>query len=126
MKTDAMADITTIRLPDRVDSATSAAVEASIVAVLRPGARVIVDGSPVIYMSAAGVRVLAIALHRAAEVEARIVFCSFSGAAADCLLVSGFAQLFDVVGSVAQAEQILRGRPVGEAARRLHARGGAG
>lgn len=126
MKTDAMADITTVRLPDRVDSATSAAVEASIVAALRPGARVIVDGSPVNYMSAAGVRVLAIALHRAAEVEARIVFCSFSGAAADCLLVSGFAQLFDVVGSVAQAEQILRGRPVGEAARRLHARGGAG
>ena len=38
----------------------------------------------------------------------------------------GFAQLFDVVGSVAQAEQILRGRPVGEAARRLHARGGTG
>ena len=126
MKTDAMADITTVRLPDRVDSATSAAVEASIVAALRPGARVIVDGSPVNYMSAAGVRVLAIALHRAAEVEARIVFCSFSGAAADCLLVSGFAQLFDVVGSVAQAEQILRGRPVGEAARRLHARGGTG
>lgn len=126
MKTDAMADITTIRLPDRVDSATSGAVEASIVAVLRPGARVIVDGSPVTYMSAAGVRVLAIALHRAAEVEARIVFCSFSGAAADCLLVSGFAQLFDVVDSVAQAEQILRGRPVGEAARRLHARGGTG
>ncbi|MFO1084607.1 MAG: STAS domain-containing protein [Reyranellaceae bacterium] len=126
MKSDAMADITTIQLPDRVDSATSATVEVSIVAALRPGARVIVDGSPVVYMSAAGVRVLAIALHRAAEVEARIVFCSFNGAAADCLLVSGFSQLFDVVDSVAQAEQILRGRPVGEAARRLHARRGTG
>jgi anti-anti-sigma factor len=121
-----MADITTVRLPERVDSATSAAVEASIVAVLRSGARVIVDGSPVDYMSAAGVRVLAIALHRAAEVEARIVFCSFKGAAADCLLVSGFAQLFDVAETVAEAEQRLGGRPGGAAARSLHARGGAG
>jgi anti-sigma B factor antagonist len=121
-----MADITTVRLPERVDSATSASVEASIVAALRPGAHVIVDGTPVIYMSAAGVRILAIALHRAAEVEARIVFCSFRGAAADCLLVSGFAQLFDVAGSVAEAEQRLRGRPADGLERRLHARGGAG
>ncbi|MGD9882009.1 MAG: STAS domain-containing protein [Reyranella sp.] len=121
-----MADITTVRLPERVDSETSAAVEASLVAALRPGARVVVDGSPVTYMSAAGVRVLAIALHHAAEVEARIVFCSFSGAAADCLLVSGFAQLFDVAESVAEAEQRLSGRPVDQPVRRLHARGGAG
>ena len=34
---------------------------------LRPGAGVIVDGSAVTYMSAAGVRVLAIVLHRAEE-----------------------------------------------------------
>jgi len=121
-----MSDISTVRLPDRVDSETSAAVEASLVAALRPGARVIVDGSPVMYMSAAGVRVLAIALHRAAEVEARIVFSSFGGAAADCLLVSGFAQLFDVAESVAEAEQRLRDRPPVEPVRRLHGRGGAG
>lgn len=121
-----MADFTTVRLPERVDSATSAAIEASIVAALRPGAHVIVDGSPVIYMSAAGVRILAIALHRAVEVGARIVFCSFTGAAADCLLVSGFGQLFDVAESVAEAEQRLRGQPADGTVRRLHARGGAG
>ncbi|MFO1159590.1 MAG: STAS domain-containing protein [Reyranellaceae bacterium] len=125
MTTD-VGEITTIRLPERVDSSTSGAVEASIVAALRPGARVLVDGSPVIYMSAAGVRVLAIALHRAAEVDARIVFASFSGAAADCLLVSGFTQLFDIADSVAQAAERLRGRSEPGAGRRLHARGGAG
>jgi anti-anti-sigma factor len=125
MTTD-VGEIATIRLPERVDSSTSGAVEASIVAALRPGARVLVDGSPVIYMSAAGVRVLAIALHRAAEVEARIVFCSFSGAAADCLLVSGFTELFDIADSVAQAMERLHGRQGVGAGQRLHARGGAG
>jgi anti-sigma B factor antagonist len=122
---DAMT-ITTVRLPDRVDSATSAAVESSIVNALHPGARVVVDGSAVVYMSAAGVRVLAIALHRAAEVGARIVFCSFSGAAADCLLVSGFAQLFDVADTVWQAEERVRRSAVAEPGGRLHVRGGTG
>ena len=95
--------IATIMLPERVDSATSASVEALMVGALRPNARVIVDGSAVTYMSAAGVRALAIVLHRAAELSARIVFCSFSGPAADCLLVSGFSQLFDVADSTEQA-----------------------
>ena len=57
--TNAMEDIATVMLPERVDSATSASVEALMFAALRPGARVIVDGSAVTYMSAAGVRVLA-------------------------------------------------------------------
>lgn len=95
--------IATIMLPERVDSATSASVEALMVGALQPNASVIVDGSAVTYMSAAGVRALAIVLHRAAELSARIVFCSFSGPAADCLLVSGFSQLFDVADSTEQA-----------------------
>ena len=90
-----MDNITTVMLPAQVDSETSASVEASILAALRPGGGVIVDGSEVTYMSAAGVRVFARALHRAEDKGARLVFCRFAGAAADCLLVSGFTQLFD-------------------------------
>ena len=106
--TNAMDDIATVMLPERVDSATSASVEALMFAALRPGARVIVDGSAVGYMSAAGVRVLATAIHRAQEQETRIVLCRFSGAAADCLLVSGFSQLFDTAASVEEASARLR------------------
>lgn len=102
-------EITTVMLPERVDSATSASVEALMLGALRPRARVIVDGSAVIYMSAAGVRVMAVVLHRAVEQSARIVFCSFSGPAADCLLVSGFSQLLDVAESTEEA--VLRLRP---------------
>ena len=95
-------------------------------AALRPGARVIVDGSAVTYMSAAGVRVLATTIHRAEEQETRIVLCSFSGPAADCLLVSGFSQLFDVADSVDEAMKRLRPNLVGNPADRLHPRGAAG
>jgi anti-sigma B factor antagonist len=108
MMSNVMEDIVTIMLPDRLDSVASSSVEAQMLAAMKPGARVIVDGSLVAYMSAAGVRVLATAIHRATESQTRIVLCSFSGPAADCLLVSGFSQLFDVADSVERAAQRLR------------------
>ena len=123
---DVESAIATVMLPERVDSATSASVEALMVGALRPNAGVIVDGSAVTYMSAAGVRALAIVLHRAAELSARIVFCSFSGPAADCLLVSGFSQLFDVAGSTEQALSRLRPQLSGGPADRLHPQGATG
>ena len=121
-----MDNIATVMLPAQVDSETSASVEATIVAALRPGGGVIVDGSEVTYMSAAGVRVFARALHQAEEIGARIAFCRFSGAAADCLLVSGFTQLFEVVESVEEAAKRLRPKPAGRMDGRLHPHGGAG
>src|SRR5258708_13831538 len=92
--TNAMDDIATVMLPERVDSATSASVEALMFAALRPGARVIVDGSAVTYMSAAGVRVLPTTIHPAEDQETHIVLSSFTPPAADFFLVSGFSHPF--------------------------------
>lgn len=122
----AMEEIALVLLPERVDSATSPFVEASMLATLHPGALVVVDGNAVTYMSAAGVRVLASTLHRAEEQGARLVFCAFSGPAADCLLVSGFSQLFDVADTVQHAKDRLRRKPAGGPGDRLHARGAVG
>lgn len=118
--------ISTVMLPARVDSATAGSVETMLVSALRPQASVIVDGSEVTYMSAAGVRTLATVLHRAEELNARIVFCRFSGPAADCLVVSGFSELLDVAESVAAATARLKSRGAEGAAERLHPRGAAG
>lgn len=118
--------ISTVMLPARVDSATATSVEATMVASLRPGMPLIVDGSEVLYMSAAGVRTLATVLHRAAELKARIVFCRFSGPAADCLIVSGFSELLDVAETVEEAvARVGTGVPAG-VGERLHPRGAAG
>jgi anti-sigma B factor antagonist len=124
--TSPMDDIATVVLPRQVDSETSASVEALIIDALRPGGSAIVDGNEVAYMSAAGVRAFARALHHAEEIGAHIAFCRFTGAAADCLLVSGFTQLFDVVESVAEAAERLRRKPAGPAEERLHPHGRAG
>jgi anti-anti-sigma factor len=126
MMSVAMDNITTVMLPKQVDSETSASVETMVVSALRPGRGVIVDGSEVTYMSAAGVRVFARALHHADEMGARIAFCRFTGAAADCLLVSGFTELFEVVDSVEEAARRLHRNPTVKVEDRLHRRGPAG
>ncbi len=123
----ASTDISTIHLPSRLDSANSPDVEASILAEIRPGRRLIVDGSEVTYMSAAGVRMLATILHNAQETDARIVFCRFSGVAADCLVVSGFSELLDVADTVdAAAKRLSSSRFANSPEDRLRPRSAAG
>ena len=117
-------DITTIALPERLDSTSAASAEQALRAVVRPGARVIVDGSAVTYMSAAGVRALANVLHGAEALGAQVVFCRFSGAAADCLEVSGFAQLLDIAETLEAAAARLG--PGAVNSKRLHPRRSAG
>jgi anti-anti-sigma factor len=119
---ESMPDIATVRLPEHTDSTTAASVEATMLAALRPAGRLIVDGSAVTYMSAAGVRALATVLHRAEQQQTRVVLCNFSGAAADCLLVSGFSRLLDIAGSVEEARARLSPGFAGTAAERLHPR----
>ncbi len=118
-------DIATIKLPERLDSTTAGAAEESLRAAMRPGARLIVDGSEVTYMSAAGVRALAGVLHGAEALNARVVFCRFAGPASDCLEVSGFAQLLDVADSVEEASARLMSPGTGSF-NRLHPRRPAG
>jgi anti-sigma B factor antagonist len=112
---------TTIELPDRLDSTTSSSIQKTIMDALQPGARVIIDGHRVGYMSAAGVRTLATILHRAEALDADLVFCRFAGAAADCLLVSGFSDLFDIAESTEEAHKRLKSRVL-DPAERLHLR----
>jgi anti-sigma B factor antagonist len=122
---EAAQEIATIKLPERLDSTTAAAAEEMLRAAMRPGAKLIVDGSEVLYMSAAGVRALAGVLHGAQAMKARVVFCRFGGAASDCLEVSGFAQLLDVADSVEEASARLT-LPGTGSSNRLHPRHPAG
>lgn len=118
--------ISTVMLPAKVDTVTVGAVEGMLLAALRPGARIIVDGSAVAYMSAAGVRTFATVMHEAAKVQARVVFCSFHGAAWDCLLVSGFSELLEIAETTAEATTRLQNDPRTSDGESLRRRGTAG
>ena len=112
--------VATVALPDRVDSVSASLIEGNVAGHLRPGARIVIDGSAVVYMSAAGVRALATVLHRAADSQGHVVFCRFSAAAADCLLVSGFSELLEVAGTMEEAIAWLDQAVQGGGHERLH------
>jgi anti-sigma B factor antagonist len=121
----AVEDIGMFQLPERMDSATAPAVQQELLATIRPGLKLIVDGNAITYMSAAGVRALATVLHAAEEQKAEVVFCRFSGSAADCLEVSGFSQLLGVADSIEAARDRLQSTST-DPSNRLHRRGSAG
>lgn len=104
---------------------TVTAIEGMLLAALRPGARVIVDGSQVAYMSAAGVRTFASVLHQAANMGARIVSAG-SPAPPGIAFVSGFSELLEIAGTVEQAAARLEAEPRLAAGESLHPRGTAG
>jgi anti-sigma B factor antagonist len=106
-------EIVIVELPAKVDSVTARDIQQSMTDAVVPGARIVVDGTAVTYMSAAGVRALATVLRLAETRRARVVFCSFTGPAADCLVVAGFARLLDVVDSRQDAFARLQSKPTG-------------
>jgi ceramide glucosyltransferase len=118
-------EIVTYALPEHVDSTTCPEVERAMLEQLTPGARLLIDGQAVTYMSAAGVRALADVWRRAQELQARVVFCRFGAAAADCLMVSGFGQLLDVATSLKEAKSRLA-PGMTDPGERLHQRSVAG
>ncbi len=118
--------ISTVMLPVKIDSVTATGVGELLLAALQPGARVVVDGSQVTYMSAAGVRTFASVLHQAVKMQARIAFCRFGGAAWDCLLVSGFSELLEIAGTAEEAAARLEREPRLSTGESLHRRGATG
>ena len=125
-KSSSRQPISTVMLPAKVDTVTVSAVEGMLLETLHPGARIIVDGSEVAYMSAAGVRTFATVMHKAAKVQAQIVFCRFGGAAWDCLLVSVFSELLEIAATTEEAEARLEKDPRPSTGESLHRRRGAG
>ncbi|MBV8393231.1 MAG: STAS domain-containing protein [Alphaproteobacteria bacterium] len=118
--------ITVITLPAQVDSVTAPGIEQQIAQMLKPGARVLVDGGEVTYMSAAGIRALAAIQRTAEQQRIPVILCRFEGAAADCLDVSGFTQLLEVAASRAEAMAALRPKLAGNPAESLHRRDATG
>ena len=116
---DKLNDIVVVPMPERLDSTTSAEVEAAVIAALRKGVGVVVDGSRVEYMSAAGVRVLVDAFRKANEQGGRLVLCRFTGVAEDCLAVSGFGSLLPSAGSVEEARRKWQSEAATRHAKRL-------
>lgn len=86
-----------IRPVGRVDSVTASEFERVVVERLEAGApAMIIDGSELVYISSAGLRVVLVAGKRLRASAGRLALCNLSKPIREVFEISGFASLFPV------------------------------
>ncbi|MEE8218665.1 MAG: STAS domain-containing protein [Vicinamibacteria bacterium] len=91
-------DRTTVILPHgRVDSASSAELEASLMGHFGAGdIRLVVDFASVEYISSAGLRVLLMLVKKLQSTDGRLVLCAMPQSVRLVFELAGFLQIFDI------------------------------
>ena len=104
MEAEVVGDVTVVRLPARVDTSSAGEVEAAFAALLDDGALLLVaDFGANEYVSSAGLRVFLSVLKRLEQGAGRIVLCAMQPFVGDVFEISGFSELFEIVGTREEA-----------------------
>lgn len=107
MQVDVVGDLTVVTLPARIDTISAGAMEKRLNELLDAGARKIVaDFGSNEYISSAGLRVFLAALKFLEKNDGRIVLCAMTPFVADVFQISGFNELFEIVGTREEAEAL--------------------
>ena len=100
MDVEVVGDVNVVRLPARVDTTSAKDVEAELDTLLDGGARKLVaDFDDNEYVSSAGLRVFLAVLKFLEKNDGRIVLCGMKPFVDDVFSISGFSELFEIVGT---------------------------
>lgn len=92
--------ITVLAPSGRIDTNTSATLDAAVREVVDAGARaLVVDFAGVEYISSAGLRVLLVLAKRMRELQGRLVLCGMGQPVRQVFQLAGFVPLFTIVDS---------------------------
>lgn len=86
--------VTVVELAGDIDGKTAPVVMDQILAVVQPGAKILLDMSQVIYMSSAGLRVLLSTYRQAASRKATLGLVGLSEEIQDTMSATGFLSFF--------------------------------
>lgn len=104
MQVQLLGEVTVVRLSARVDAISAGEVEAAFGEQIAGGARKLVaDFAGTEYISSAGLRVFLATLKLLGKNEGRIVLCAMQPFIAEVFDISGFCDLFEIVGTLDEA-----------------------
>ena len=86
--------VTVVELVGDIDGSTAPAVQAQILPLAAPGARIVLDMTRVPYMSSAGLRMLLVSYRQITSKGGRIVLVGLSEEIQDTMSVTGFLNFF--------------------------------
>jgi anti-sigma B factor antagonist len=95
--------VTVAKLTGEIDATTASTAQQQVLAVVTPGARIILDMSDVPYMSSAGLRMLLSLFRNVSANSGRIALVGVTEDIQDTMSVTGFLKFFTLYDTVADA-----------------------
>jgi anti-sigma B factor antagonist len=109
MQTDVRGDVAVVTLDGRLDSRTAPAVQEDLGELVLRHPLVLLDLTPLSYMSSAGLRVLLLAYRQAQRLGAHLVLVADPGPVREVMRATGFLDFFTVTDTVTDGLEALTG-----------------
>jgi anti-sigma B factor antagonist len=87
-------EVTIVELAGDVDGSTASTIQAQVLALAEPGAKLLMDMSQVPYMSSAGLRMLLSVYRQVTAKEGKVVLVGLSEEIQDTMSITGFLDFF--------------------------------
>lgn len=94
-------------LAGEIDANTAPKVQTTILALVTPGCKLLLDMSEVSYLSSAGLRILLVLYRQTLAQEGKLVLVGLSEEVADTMHVTGFLDFFTTCNTVEQGLAVL-------------------
>ncbi|MBE2201332.1 MAG: anti-sigma factor antagonist [Anaerolinea sp.] len=102
VETQETGDVVVVRLVGELDGRTAPQVEDSLVTVIQPGCKVLLEMSGVSYMSSAGLRILLLLYRQITGQNGRVVLVGLQELLRDTMSITGFLDFFEDYESIAE------------------------
>lgn len=108
IQVNSVEEITVIELKGDVDAGTAPKVQESVLSLVKPGCKILLNMLEVPYMSSAGLRVLLSLYRQAAGQEGKLVLVGLSEEIKDTMSITGFLDFFTVIDTVDGGMEFLK------------------
>ena len=103
-------EITVARLNGEINSSTAELVQESLLELVRPGCKILLDMSGVTYISSVGLRALLLLYRETSHQQGHIVLCGLPEMIYDTMFITGFLEFFETYGTCAEGGAALAGK----------------
>ncbi len=101
------AGVTVARLVGEMNSSTVEIVQNSLLELVQPGCKILLDMSGVTYISSVGLRALLLLYRQTSHEEGHIVLCGLTEMVYDTMFITGFLEFFETYDTCAQGKKQL-------------------
>mgnify|MGYP001816148023 CR=1 FL=1 len=103
------AGVTVVRLDGEINSGTAETVEESLLKLIGPGCKILLDMSGVTYISSVGLRALLLLYRQTSHEEGYIVLCGLTEMVYDTMFITGFLEFFETYETCGEGMKQLLG-----------------